>query len=425
MGRLREALAQEKTRAGDLSYQLEVEKVKREGVEDQVRRSEMTNRDLQKDLTDLQQREEASRARISDLQAALDRAQTTIKVQSSQIRGPGSASRQLTQSTAYHQPDLPYRPRGRGRGTHARPPPQNLAIMPPQNPYPPDLGQFSAPPTPSGPSFPPTAMIRTAPDPNKPNFHYLFNVLINGIQAWVEDFANVPGHNEAAHATIRSLVDVQRCPDLEIIINLLADGNSRNGAVTKLIVYQITNFSFVPMVIKGFKQGYDDRFAAEQQKIFPGVQESVRFESRSTIAAITSEVISDPGWKAHIDRQHANKLRHCWHIVQPLLAPHINQQDAWRKLFDLWDQSIQLGLQMLQKISIFDINYPVPGQNTYFNPANMTCADPQYSNQTAQNLARMQTKVRLAYAPVITERDLESLSWEPQTRLFARVLLMI
>ena len=109
----------------------------------------MINRDLQKDLTDLQQREEASRVRISVLQAALDWAQTTIKVQSSQIRSPGC----FPPAYAVHcvSPARSPVPRDRGRGRTARPPPQDLAIMPPQNPYPPGLGQFYAPPPPSGP----------------------------------------------------------------------------------------------------------------------------------------------------------------------------------------------------------------------------------------------------------------------------------
>ena len=426
VGRLQEALRQQKARVEDLAFELSVEKMHSEDAQAKIKSLETTNRALQSDNTQLQNREEQSKARIAELQSNLDRAQRTIQVQSSQIQATHNAQRQLTQSSAYHRSDLPYRHPQMRRGFATRNDPLELEMAPTQHPRPANPRQLSAPMKSAESSFTSTALIRSSFDPATPHFGIIFKNLVDKAEKWVQDFATLPSPetDRMAHNEIRTLFDGQRLPDLDIILSLTTNTETRTQAITKLIIHQIANFALVPLLIRGFKPDYDDRLLAEQQKVFPGVHESIRYESRTEIAAITTEIIADPAWEEHIEHQQTIRVRHCWNVVKPLLDTSTVQKQAWTGLWDLWEQSIKAGLQMLQKISIFDIVFPVAGQDTYFNPANMVCMDPKYKDFAPSQLARMQLKVRLAYSPVITERDLELANWGPQSRLFARVLLM-
>ena len=425
VGRLQEALRQQKAKVEDLAFELSVEKMHNEDAQARIKSLETTNRALQSDNTQLQNRDEQSKARIAELQSNLDRAQRTIQVQSSQIQGAHNAQRQLTQSSAYHRSDLPYRHPQTRRGFAPRNDPLELENVPPQYPRPANPRQLSAPIKSADSSFT-NVLVRSSFDPAMPHFGKIFKDLVDNAEKWVQIFAALPSPepDRMAHNEIRTLIDGQRLPDLDTILSLTANTETRVQAITKLIMHQIANFALVPLLIRGFKPDYDDRLSTEQQKVFPGVHESIRYESRTQIAAITAEIIADPAWNEHIEQQQTIRVRHCWNVVKPLLDHSTVQKEAWKGLWDLWEQSIKAGLQMLQKISVFDIVFPVAGQDTYFNPANMICMDPQYKNFAPSQLARMQLKVRLAYSPVITERDLELASWQPQSRLFARVLLM-
>ena len=247
--------------------------------------------------------------------------------------------------------------------------------------------------------------------------------LFGHTMSWCKEFCSDPSVGQDLSLSKDIWNELGQDINDPFLAGLLNDAKTRHLAVTKLVLGRLVNFSLFPKLIRNFKREYDDRSNAEKAKLGVGVPHHIRQESVIGINALARDIVKDREWEEFIGRKTASQVTELWKITEPLLDRTKSPEEAWTGLHHIFDEGVSAGLEMLQTLSMFSIDYPPVGNSSLFLKETMTNVDP-YFKQDPTTLSRMNLKVRLAITPVINETSLVDLSrMQPHVLLFSKVLL--
>ena len=230
--------------------------------------------------------------------------------------------------------------------------------------------------------------------------------LFASVESWAKHYCNVPDKMkdtllaESVRSQLFQVTNPAAAP------SLIATSQTRYLAVTKLMLHMMVNYSFQPMVVKGFKSEYDYRLLYERQRIHIGCSSHVRRSATTNIAEIVREICRDPDWPAYLARTIQFQTQRLWDYVTHFLAPDVKIGEAKQGMFTLWEEALRIGQVMYSTTSLFSTDFPPVGEASFFNPANMVNRDPGF-DQDPRTLGQMGLKIRLAITPVVTETNIE------------------
>ena len=244
------------------------------------------------------------------------------------------------------------------------------------------------------------------------------------VESWAKCYANVPDRETDRHLPQDLRAQLHQLTNPAIAMSLIATSSTRYFSVTKLILHECAEFAFRPLIVKGFRAEYDNRMYNCRKRAYTGINSHERREILTNSAQIVGEMMGDAEWEEFIGRTTQYKTNHCWQLLCPLLAPGIVPEEAWSALHSIWKEAIRIGLLMMQKVSIFAVDFPPVGSSSYFIPASMVNRDPTFTENPI-TLGQMGLKIRLAITPLVTETSFEGPgSMVPRNLCFAGVLLM-
>ena len=251
-----------------------------------------------------------------------------------------------------------------------------------------------------------------------------FTKIFRLTETWARKYANVPNRDRdnTMHPALKEKFAQSTNPD--IVSRLLSSDSTRYLAVAKVINAQINKLAFRPMISKGFSDYYDNQISSIRGQLYNLQSIEQRRALMVAAADVSREMVQSPEWKLFLDDLTRSETSKTWNSLQALLAPNISRQEAWNNLTEIWQESMRLGVSMLQQTSQFNLDYPIVGKNTHFNPAQMVNRDVTFK-QEPQSLAQMGATVRLSITPVVTETNLMASAIMPKVLHYANVLLKI
>ena len=244
------------------------------------------------------------------------------------------------------------------------------------------------------------------------------------VEIWAKRYANVPDQKADMQVPQELRAQLHQHTNPAIATSLIASSSTRYFSVTKLILHECAEFAFRPVIVKGFRSEYDNKMYSCRKRVYTGINYHERRDILTDSAQIVEEMMGDPGWEEFIGRTTQYKTNQTWQLLFPLLAPGVIPEEAWSALHSIWREAVRIGLLMMQKVSIFAVDFPPVGPSSYFIPASMINRDPAFT-ENPMTLGQMGLKIRLSISPLVTETSFEgSGSMAPRNLCFAGVLLM-
>lgn len=246
--------------------------------------------------------------------------------------------------------------------------------------------------------------------------------VFNLVETFARNFVNVPDKYKDSNMPLvtKNMIIQQTNP--AIAMTLITTGATRYFAVSKIVNYDIVNFAFRPMVVRGFQPFFDQRMTEIRGQLTVGIAMHIRRGILTAAAQLVQEMTETPGWQEYVERTVQTRASEIWHIIQPLFAHGAALDEAWDDLKHIWSEAMRVGVLMNKKPSLFTLDFPPTGANSFFNPSNMVNRDLSFKVDPI-TLGNMGLKVRLAITPVVTETDFGGGSVVPKNLHFANVLL--
>ncbi|KAL9126799.1 MAG: hypothetical protein Q9217_004212, partial [Psora testacea] len=226
------------------------------------------------------------------------------------------------------------------------------------------------------------------------------------VETWAKRYANVPDREADMKMPQDLYARLHEHTNPAIAMSLIATSSTRYFSITKLILHECAEFAFRPMIMKGFRAEYDNKMYSCRKRVYTGINYHERREILATSTGIVEEMMGDTGWEEFIGRTTQHKTNQTWQMLLPLFASGVVHEEAWSALHSIWKEAMRIGLLMMQKVSIFAVDFPPVGPSSYFIPASMVNRDPSFT-QSPMTLGQMGLKVRLAISPLVTETNFE------------------
>ena len=400
---------------------------------DKLRRAEVEKERLVRDLHRLNDQVYGQETAITKLNEQVSKQQKTIKVQSDQIAAPKETPKPTPAPQNFGPPPQRYgNVYGQQHPTYQPPPSQQPSSYQHQAPgYPPP------PPIPRQesrhPSVPPPSdfsnfgphhgmMVSQRTDVSTINLLQEFTPFFNTVEGWAHNFVNVPDRvrDSAIPNGLRNTL--QQTTNPAIALRLMTSSDTRYLTVAKLMNYGITSFAFRPVLLRGFKAYFDNKVSDFRAQLSIGIPLHVRRALLVACAQTILEMSQAPGFERWLDGQVERKAAEMWQMLDPLFAPGVVRDEAWKELRRIWGEAARIGVMMFSKASSYGMDYPTVGPNSYFNPSHMVTRDPDFP-QNPQVLCQMRVTIRMAITPIVSETDFLASSVMPKTLHYSNVLL--
>ncbi|KAI4251823.1 MAG: hypothetical protein LQ352_004631 [Teloschistes flavicans] len=398
-------------------------------------------REAKKYYGELKEELKTTYAELSNAQKELDKARTTIHVQSQTIQGrsvidttprrPAStAPTALNASTAGSSfghnygfgikpaaPSIQTDPRTSlySRTTHALPP-RLPAILPPRLPA--TSGRLPAAST--------ALTIRGPADGPNVSWSGEFSLLYTRVEKFCRDYLNMPDNSTDGYwpTTLGEQIAIESSHFH--VRNLAANPQTRYLFLTRIILGSIESQFFRARMIKGFSPEFDYKLSEvfSQQKSNNPLHVVRRLAQRK--ADLMIELSGKPSfdeWRTHYIRSRVNDLMA---QLRPVIVPGIQPTLLGNTFASILGDAWRIGMKILQSISTFHIDWPAIGN--HFEKSNMLNRDPFVTGNPEQLEARG-ALVALAITPrmVVEEFGTDVTSQSTTTKLvhMSNVLLRV
>ena len=415
------------------------------GLKAKLGQAESEKATLLRDLDKLTLERDEQRIANKKLQEQLSKQKTTIKVQSDQIAQRASAGKSSTTprrgsatpgpfSNIYDQPPPAYN----------APPQKTIPLLPSSSPPPAtpvtcrrstpgptsitpkrdsSRGPSRGPPGPKSPLELSPSDRQLAPiQEAEPSIELSaeFAKVFRLTEGWAHNYTNVPDPEDVLPAHLQS--SLVQFTNPATALKLVSSGSTRYLAIAKLMNYQITTLMYRPLIAKGYTEHYDQKISEMRADFYKIVPIHVRRALMTAVADMFRDMTSEKPFEDHVERLIAHRVYETWSFLEPLFGPGVSRNEAWNDLSEIWQEAARVGILLLLKPSSFNVDYPLTGSSSLFNPAQMISRDVNFK-QDPQTLSKMGVTIRLAITPVITETNYMSNEPTPRTLHFSNVLL--
>lgn len=217
------------------------------------------------------------------------------------------------------------------------------------------------------------------------------------VEEWTRRYANVPKQTDLGEALMQVL---SKYSDPDLVWTLLNNTDNRCFLVARLVNSWITSDLFKPSAFRGFSESGDDKVNDLLHQIQHDTAIEMHHALQKAIAAAGKELTQIAGFDRFIGREVDLRASALWDRVFPLLAPGLADTEAWDELSKIYREGFRLSALMICTPLVFTLQYPLVGDNEYFNPATMLNRDPSFLGDPT-SLQRQRLRVRLGVTPVV------------------------
>lgn len=240
------------------------------------------------------------------------------------------------------------------------------------------------------------------------------------VEEWTRRYANVPIQADIGETLMQVLSKFSE-PDL--VWTLLNNTDNRYFLVARLINSWITRDLFKPSAFRSFSEAADDNVNDLLHQVQHDTAIEMHHALQEAIAAAGKEVTQNAGFDRYIDREVDLRASALWDRVFPLVAREIADADAWDQLSNIYREGFRLSALMICTPLVFTLQFPLVGDNEFFNPATMLNRDPSFLGEPT-SLQKQRLRVRLGITPVVFTTSYSGKSVDTGAVHKANVLLM-
>lgn len=240
------------------------------------------------------------------------------------------------------------------------------------------------------------------------------------VEEWTRRYANVPNEADVGQPLMQVL---SKYSDPELVWTLLNNTDNRYFLVARLVNSWITSDLFKPSAFRGFSEAGDDKVNDLLHQIQHDTAIEMHQALQEAIAAAGKELTQIAGFERYISREVDVRSSALWDRVFPLLAPGLADTEAWDELSNIYREGFKLSSLIISTPLVFTLQYPLVGDNEYFNPATMLNRDPSFLGDP-KSLQRQRLRVRLGITPVVFTTSYSGKTVDTGAVHKANVLLM-
>ena len=240
------------------------------------------------------------------------------------------------------------------------------------------------------------------------------------VEEWTRRYANVPNQADVGEALTQVL---SKYSDSDLVWTLLNNTDNRYFLVARLVNSWITSDLFKPSAFRDFSEAGDDKVNDLLHQVQHDTAIEMHHALQEAIAAAGKELTQMAGFDRYIGREVDMRASALWDRVFPLLAPQIADTEAWDELTRIYREGFRLSALMSCTPLVFTLQYPLVGDNEYFNPATMLNRDPSFLGDPT-SLQRQRLRVRLGITPVVFTTSYSGKTVDTGAVHKANVLLM-
>lgn len=279
---------------------------------------------------------------------------------------------------------------------------------------------MQAPVAPSNFIGPRPGLIILRDDSPTTDWQTLLSIFFRKVEQWTRRYANVPNQVDVGEPLMQVL---SKYSDPELVWTLLNNTDNRYFLVARLVNSWITSDLFKPSAFRGFSEAGDDKVNDLLHQVQHDTAIEMHQALQEAIAAAGKELTQIAGFDRYISREVDVRASALWDRVFPLLAPGLADTEAWDELSNIYREGFKLSSLIICTPLVFTLQYPLVGDNEYFNPATMLNRDPSFLGDPT-SLQRQRLRVRLGITPVVFTTNYSGKTVDTGAVHKANVLLM-
>ncbi|KAL9122440.1 MAG: hypothetical protein Q9187_001002 [Circinaria calcarea] len=205
-----------------------------------------------------------------------------------------------------------------------------------------------------------------------------------------------------------------------IFPTILGSSSTRHFLLARHVNTALTEWVFRLHVIRGFDAVLEEAIKENRKHLQPGMPVYARAAYQQLIAEAVTKMKMQPRFSGWLKQQADTMTTRIYEEIRPLLTPGVDM--ASNDLNCIFQEAFKLSVDMHTQNRYYAFEFIVAGPKSFFNPSSMVNRDPAV-REDPLTIRNSEYRVRLCISPVVTMTDLVGNTIVPTVIHFAEVLL--